>query len=58
MGLGVLRGERKRRFLVWLEQGRNRAYAPGHVRQGLEVVTRTIKKAAEMFDVHRQRHAK
>ena len=25
-----------------LEQGGNRAYAPGHVRQGLKVVTKTI----------------
>ena len=30
-------------FLKLLEQGRNRAYEPGHIRQGLEVVTKTIK---------------
>ena len=58
MGLRVPQGERKRRFLLWLEQGRNRAYAPGHIRQGLEVVTKTIKQDAEVFDVRRHRHAR
>ena len=33
-------------------------YAPGYVRQGLEVVTKTIKWAAELFDVRRHRHAR
>ena len=43
MGLRVPQGERRRHFLLWLEQVRNRAYAPGHVRLGLEGVTKTIK---------------
>ena len=43
MGLRVPQGERKRRFILWSEQGLSRAYAPGHVREGLEVVTKTIK---------------
>ena len=34
------------------------AYAPGDVRQGLVVVTKTIKQAAELFDVRRHRHAR
>ena len=33
-------------------------YAPGHVRQGLEVLTKTIKWAAELFDVRRHRHSR
>ena len=43
---------------LWLEQGRNRTYALGHIRQGLEVVTKTTKYAAELFDVRRHRHAR
>ena len=43
MGLQVPQGERNRRFLLGLEEGRNRAYAPGHVRKGLEIVTKVIK---------------
>ena len=58
MGLRVPQGKRKRSFLLWLEQGRNRVYAPGHVSQGLEVVTETTKKDAELFDVRRHRHAR
>ena len=58
MGLRVPQEERKRRFLLWLEQGRNRVYATDHARQGLKVVTKTIKKAAELFDVCRHMHAR